>query len=100
MNRAALIASALIVSACAGDYAHLTDFTPRDDGFAYRAKFTLFQPEADPEAEKVRLGWLADHLRRNNTCGGGYEVTSRKVVVTGEDFAGQVGYIDYRGVCT
>lgn len=98
LKTASAITLVALVAGCAsGDRTLLSAMKPSDDGFTYRAKFTMIYTLEG--GEDVRRQWLAEHLRLNGTCPNGYEITDRQVVVTDEDAFSKVGFVDYTGRC-
>jgi hypothetical protein len=95
-----IIAAALLTGCATMDRPVMSHFEPlAGDTFRYVAKtdrLAYREDSADAEAERMR--WLQTYLNDNKLCPSGYEITSRKPVVTADTFA-RAHTIFYAGRC-
>ncbi len=65
------------------DRVRVQSFLPGPAGtFTYSARTnTVMSANDDGAAEQIRRGWLADTLRANGMCNGGYVIYQRELVV-------------------
>ncbi len=100
MKKIFLISSLLVLGACAGmsegiDFYKSTSFEPFSDGsFKYVGLSNLLYP-LDDEGETYRIAWLEKHLKMNDLCADGYEITERKTA----NFAPHAYRVYYTGHC-
>lgn len=94
-----------LLSACAAlrvdsDRAALTTFeraAPGDPGadYVYRANADVVYPSEDPDAERMRLRWLAQWAAENHACPGGFAVSSRDEIKVTD----RLSRLTYRVAC-
>lgn len=75
----------LFLAGCASiDRHYESELTPGPDEqiWNFRANAPLPYPEADPDAEAMRMNWLQISMEQAGACPSGYEVTSRRAVQT------------------
>ncbi len=95
-----LIPVFLLAGCAAYDRPALSTFEPlTETTFRYQAKTdSLVYREESPTAETERMRWLETYLTDNKFCPQGYEITSRKPVVT-QDTLARTYTIYYAGRC-
>jgi len=95
----------LIAFLCVGcenyDRVITTDFVPpgADGKFRFKGVASANEPLNDPAAEQKRERMVAEWLRLNGLCQGGYEIISRSPVLRNRALLGDVYDVFYEGRC-
>lgn len=95
----------LVATSCAGcenmDRVTTSDFMPpgADGKFRFKGVASVNEPLNDPAAEQKRERMIAEWLRLNKLCQGGYEIISRSPVLRNRALLGDVYDVFYEGQC-
>lgn len=100
MRAVALFAVAALAGCAAYEKQQSTRFEPVGTSeFRFEAEAGVDRAEGSAEAEAIRRGFIADYVRDNRVCPGGYDIIERKPVIVRQALLGPVHRIYYRGRC-